>query len=180
MTCGQPFLEKHALKYHLTHQAYLQAKTAEMNLMTSPGLQTTLTFASGSACLGLNDLTKQYRSPVPFSGMDDPNGYNDSVISCTAISAIYNLYAQNSRSHESTQLMCSILGNYCTVHCAQSCLRLICCICMLGNILSIDHTMKMATKAEVVNKSCQHIKPFLAVFQVLDEELKILAWVCKC
>ncbi len=164
-------------KYHLTHQAYLQAKMAKMNLMASPGLQTTLSFASGSGHLGLNDPTKQYQSPVPFSQMDDPNGYNDSVISYTSISAIYKLYAQKSQMCESTKLLCSILGNYCTVHCAQ---WLTCCISMLGDVLSIDHTMKSATKAVMVDKSCQHIKPFLAVFQVIDEELKILAWVSKC
>ena len=118
--------------------------------------------------------------PDTFSAMDDSNGYNDSVILATAISAIYELYAQSSWSHESAQLMRSILGNYCTVHHAQSCLWLTCCICMLGNILSIDHTMKTAGKVVIVNKSHQHIKPFLAVFQFLDEESKILAWVHKC
>ena len=151
-----------------------------MSLVTSLGLQTTLSFASGSAHLELNDLTKQYQSLVPFSGMDDPNGYNDSVISYTSISAIYKLYAQNSQLCESTKLLCSILGNYCTVCCAQSCLWLTCCISMLSDVLCIDHTMKSATKAVVVNKSHQHIKPFLAVFQVIDEESKILAWVSKC
>ena len=48
---------------------------------------------------------------------------------------------------------------------------------MLGDVLSIDHTIKTAAKAVIVDKSGQHIKPFSAVFQVLDEELRILAWV---
>ena len=161
---------------------YLQAKTTEINLVTSPrcgGIQTTLSFAPGSAHLGINDISKHSQSLVPFSAMDDSNGYNDSVILATAISTTYELDAQSSQSHESAQLMCSILGNYCTVHCAQSCLWLTCCICMLGDILSIDHMMKTAGKAVIVDKSHQHIKPFSAVFQVLDEESKILAWVCK-
>ena len=37
MICGLSLLEKHALKYHLSHQAYLQGKTTEINLITSPG-----------------------------------------------------------------------------------------------------------------------------------------------
>ena len=105
--------------------------------------------------------------PDTFSAMDDSNGYNDSVILATAINAIYELYAQSSWSHESAQLMHSILGNYCTVRCAQSCLWLTHCISMLGNILSIDHMMKTAGKAVIVDKSCQHIKPFLPVFRFL-------------
>ena len=54
---------------------------------------------------------------------------------------------------------------------------LTCCICILGDILSIDHTMRTATKAVVVDKSRQRIKPFSMVFQVIDEESRILAWV---
>src|SRR5258708_12372318 len=104
------------IKYHLAHQAYLQAKMAEMNLMASPGLQTTLSFTSGSGHLRLNDLTKQYQSPVPFSQMDDPNGYNDSVISYTSISAIYELYAQKSQICNSPKFLFSILVIYSTFH----------------------------------------------------------------
>jgi hypothetical protein len=37
--------------------------------------------------------------------------------------------------------------------------------------------MRTATKAVVVDKSRQRIKPFSAVFQVIDEESRILAWV---
>jgi len=123
MTCGQSLLEKHTLKYHLTHRAYIQAKVAEMNIISSSGsegraksLQTTLSFAPGSARLGLNDPMEQYQSVAPFSSMNNLNGYNDLVISNTSINAIYELYTKNCRSCESGQLMCSILGNYFTVH----------------------------------------------------------------
>ncbi len=122
MTCGQSLLEKHTLKYHLTHRAYIQVKVAEMNIISSSGsegcaksLQTTLSFAPGSAHLGLNDPMEQYRSIAPFSSMNNLNGYNDSVILNTSINAIYELYTKNCRSRESGQLMHSILGNYFTV-----------------------------------------------------------------
>ena len=48
-------------------EAYIQVKVAEMNIITSSGskghpksLQTTLSFAPGLACLGLNDPMEQY------------------------------------------------------------------------------------------------------------------------
>src|SRR5258707_13623540 len=94
-----------------------------MNIISSSGsegcaksLQTTLSFAPGSACLGLNDPMEQYQSLAPFSSMNNLNGYNDSVISNTSINAIYELYTKNCWSHESAQLIHSILVNYFTVH----------------------------------------------------------------
>ena len=153
-----------------------------MDLVSAPGheghtktIQTTLNLASGSTHLGFNDPTKQYQTFKPFSGMNDSNGYNNSVISNVLISIIYELYAQNSRLHESSWMTCSILGSYLIIH--ESCLWLTHCICILGDVLSIDHTMRTAAKAVVINKSHQCIKPFSAVFQVLNEELRILAWV---
>ena len=181
VNCWCPLSEKHSLKYHLAHQAYLQVKMAEMTLVSPPGhkghkksIQTTLNLTSSSTHLGFNNPTKQYRTFMPFSGMNDPNSYNNSVISNISISAIYDLHAQNSWLHESTWVMQSILGR-CLTH--KSCPWLMHCICIPGNILSINHTMWTAAKAIIINKSGQCIKPFSAVFQVLDEESRILTWV---
>ncbi len=138
-------------------------------------IQTTLNLMSGSTHLGFNDPTEQYRTFKPFSGMNNSNGYNNSVISNISISTIYELYAQNSRLCESSWMMRSILGSYLILH--ESCPWLTHCICILGDVLSIDHTMRTAAKAVIIDKSHQRIKPFSAVLQVLDEESRILTWV---
>ena len=155
-----------------------------MDLISAPGhegrtktIQTTLNLMSGSTHLGFNDPTEQYRTFKPFSGINDSNGYNNSVISNVSISTIYELYAQNSRLRESSWMTRSILGSYCYLILHESCPLLTHCICILGDVLSIDHTMRTAAKAVVIDKSHQRIKPFSAVFQVLDEESRILAWV---
>src|SRR5260370_21433596 len=129
-----PLLEKHTLKYHMVHWAYLQAKTAKMNVVSQPGheghaksVQMTLNLVSGSTQLGLNNPTQQYWTFMPFSGMNDSNGYNNSVISNVLISAIYELYAQNSQLCESTWMTCSILG---IIYIHESCLWLTHYLCI--------------------------------------------------
>ena len=50
----------------------------------------------------------------------------------------------------------SILGSYLIIH--ESCLWLTHCICILGDVLSIDHTMRTAAKAVIIDKSHQHCR----------------------
>src|SRR5260370_5865998 len=83
-----PLLEKHTLKYHLAHWAYLQAKTVEMNIVSQSGcegharsVQMTLNLTPGLTQLGINNPTEQYRTFMPFSSINDSNGYNNSVLS---------------------------------------------------------------------------------------------------
>ena len=115
VNCWCPLSEKHTHKYHLAHQAYLQVEMAKMNLVSPPGckghkksIQPTLNLMSSSTHLGFNNLKEQYWTFMPLSSMNDPNGYNNSIILNVSISAIYDLYAQNSWLHKSTWMMQSI------------------------------------------------------------------------
>lgn len=48
---------------------------------------------------------------------------------------------------------------------------------VIGRVLSIDHTMKTAGKAVIIDSDGKRIKPFTGVFQAIDEDSRILGWV---
>lgn len=116
-------------------------------------------------------------APPALEKFSDPwkkAGYNDGSITDDLITDIYLAFIDQTRSPESQEHLRTLSGEYKGRSIQETGADL-----GLGDSLSLDNTMKVITKATVVDKNGTRVKLMKGgIISILNEHGEIISWVC--